>query len=92
MKLFKKIKNWVFQVEISIKKRDRTEDYRLAAESNGWFIDLPAPGQPKLRFTKYTGSKLTENGMGEYMTRVVSYAFTWEELCTEQNISLNSGE
>lgn len=90
MKLFKKIiiKNWVFQFEFSVEKRDRTEDYRNAAGSHGWFIDLPAPGQPTLRFAKYTGSKLIENGMGEYMTRVVSYALTWEELCTEQNISL----
>ena len=83
MKLFKKIKilSWVFQFEFSIKKRDRTIEYRDSAQNVGWFIDLPAPGQPKLRFAKYTG----QSG---YMTFEFSYAPTWEELCTEQNISL----
>lgn len=96
MKLFKKINimNWVFQFEFSIKKRDRTEDYHLAAESHGWFIDLPSPGRGGLRFAKYSGGQFTENGMGEYMNVEFSNVSTWEELCTEQNISLkqNSGE
>lgn len=82
--------NWILQFEISIKKRDRTRDYRDAATLCGWFIDLPSPGRPGLRFAKYTGT----NGMGEYMIQEFSYVPTWEELCIEQKISLkqNSGE
>lgn len=72
--------------EISLKKRDRTMEYKNAAKELGWFLDLPAPGQPKLRFAKYTESKLTENGMGMYMEQEFSYVSTWKELCKEQNI------
>jgi hypothetical protein len=69
-----KILSWIFQLEISLKKREI--DYKIAAKNCGWFLDLPAPGQPKLRFAKY------EYGMGIDF----SYVSTWEELCTEQNI------
>jgi len=86
MKIKIKILSWILQFEISIKKR--WIDYRLEAKKLGWYLDLPAPGQPKLRFAKYTGSKLTENGLGEYMTRDFSYVSTWKELCKEQNINV----
>ena len=86
--------NWIFQFEISLKKRDKTINYQRIAERDGWFQDLPSPGQPKVRFAKYTGIKLLDNGMGEYMNCDFSYVSTWKELCIEQNISLkqNLGE
>lgn len=85
-----KILSWIFEFGISFKKRDRTMEYKNAAKELGWFreeiwrTDL----SPKYRFAKCTGSKLTENGLGEYMTQMFSDVSTWKELCKEQNINV----